>query len=409
MQLATGSCIPLRSWSRIRNHGDRVSADLIRLLFGAEPVEVAPDQPHLLAVGSVTFMANRFSTLWGSGVLNRQVGLLELGAGQIRALRGRHSAEVMGARGIRVPDVPLGDPGIFAADLLRLEGLAPRRRSRVVVVPHHGSLRHPAYAAMASHEDVAVVDTLDNDWGLLQDIAGADIVVSESLRGLIYAESFAKPSVWISTNEDPNWTFKFHDWFSTTLNPQRRPAPLAAGIDELARQAEWRFSLIDKAELLQAFPRERAIATPPLLLPYRQCRAMSPMTVFGDDTLTAALQVLSSRGAGAPAAWERIRARIAQIFGVWAERPYVCLVDRGHATIPSEAQRRVIAGELDRRVEVDFAVIADARRLAEAGGGEGVALAEHVRLYPDAPPVDGAMVLRPSLDAFGENYAVFGI
>ena len=408
MQLPTGSCIPLRSWSRIRNHGDRISADIIRLLFGAEPVEVAPDQPHLLAVGSITFMANRFSTLWGSGVLNRQVGLQELGPGQIRALRGRHSAEMMGARGIRVPDVPLGDPGIFAADLLRLEGLAPRRRSRIVVVPHHGSLRHPAFAAMAEREDVTVVDTLDNDWGLLQDIAGADIVVSESLRGLIYAESFAKPSVWISNTEDPNWTFKFNDWFSTTFNPQHRPAPLATNIDELARQAEWRFSRIDKAELLQAFPHERAAAVPPLFVPYRQCRAMSPMTVYGDDTLTAALQVLSSRGAGAPAAWERIRARLAQIFGVWAERPYVCVVDRGHAAIPTEQQARIIAAELDRSVAVDFAVIADRRHLAQAGG-EGVVLGERVTLHPDARPSGGAMVLRPSLDAYGDNYAVFGI
>lgn len=401
-------CVPIRSWTRIRNHGDQLSADLIRLMFQAEPLQVAAEQPHVLGVGSNTFMANAQSTLWGCGVLNRQVGLPDLQPGQIRALRGRHSADVMVARGIAVPDIPLGDPGIFAAELLRRQGLAARRRSRVVVVPHHASIRNPAFVDMARIEDVTVVNTLDNDWGLLQDIAGADVVVSESLRGLIYAESFGKPSVWISNNEDPSWTFKFHDWFSTTWNPQLHPAQITGDVSRLTRQAEFRYSRIDRDALLASFPHDQAIATPPRLIPYGRCRGLSPMTVFGDDTLAGAFQALAASDHLSPAAYDHIRGRVAQIFDSWAERPYVCVVDHRHAAIPTEAQKQVVAAELDRRVDIDFAVLVDRVRLAEQGA-PGTELGASVSLHPGARSLDGCLMLRPSLDSYGADHVVFGI
>lgn len=407
-----GRCLPLRSWSRIRNHGDQVSADIVRLLLGAEPVQVSAAQPHVLAVGSITFMANRHSTLWGCGVLNHQVGVPDIAAHQIRALGGRHSADLLVRHGIHVPDIPIGDPGIFAADLLRFAGLAPRRRAPVVVVPHHGSLEHPAFGALARDSEVAVVDTLNNDWELLQDIAGCDLVISESLRGLIYAESFAKPSVWISTTQDPNWTFKFGDWFSTTRNPQARPASMASPLGELRRQAEFRFSMIDKTELLGAFPRDQATDRPELLVGYERCRAMSPMTVFGDDQLAGPLHALSAAphagGSDLGAAFDQVRARVAQLFENWAERPYALVADPRHTALPTDWQKQVIARELDRRVEIDFAVILDRRRAGSAGG-ELIELDASVSLHPGNASLDGCLMLRPSLDAFGANHAVFGV
>ena len=401
----SGRCVPLRSWSRIRNHGDQLSANIVRHLLGAEPLQVGAGEPHVLAVGSITFMANGRSALWGCGILNHQVGVPDLAPHQLRALRGRHSADRFVRHGIRVPDIPLGDPGMFAADLLRSKGLAPRRTAPVVVVPHHGSLRHPALHALARADGVAVADTLNNDWELLQDIAGCDVVISESLRGLIYAESFAKPSVWVSNTEDPNWTFKFHDWFSTTRNPQARPAPMASDLEELRRQAEFRFSMIDKAELLAAFPREEAIDRPARLLAFERCRAMSPMTVFGDDQLAGAFDELAR---AAPAAFDRIRERVAQLFENWAERPYALVADRRHTAFPTDRQKQVIARELDRRVEIDFAVILDKER-ADAAGGEKVELDASVSLHPGDRSLDGCLMLRPSLDAFGANHAVFGV
>ena len=405
-------CIPLRSWTRIRNHGDQISADLVRLMFGAEPVQVAAEQPHVLAVGSITFMANAQSTLWGCGVLNRQVGLQDLLPGNVRALRGRHSADVLVGHGTRLPDIPLGDPGIFAAELLRLQGLAPRRRSRIVVVPHHASSRHPAYAHIARIADVSVVGTLNNDWGLLQDIAGADVVISESLRGLIYAESFGKPSVWISGTEDPNWTFKFHDWFSTTWNPQTRPAPITADLPRVLRQAELRYSQIDKDALLAAFPHDQAIARPARLIRYGQCRELSPMTVFGDDSIAGALQALSAPhddpAHDRAAAFDHIRFRVAQIFDAWAERPYVCVVDGRHTAIPTDAQKQVVAAELDRNADIDFAVLVDNAQLA-GQDVQAVELGQAVRLYSGLRSFDGCLMLRPSLDPLGANHAVFGV
>ena len=49
--------------------------------------------------------------------------------------------------GIALPDMPLGDPGIFAKEVCA--AIPPQDRAiryRAAFVPHHGSIAHPLYA-----------------------------------------------------------------------------------------------------------------------------------------------------------------------------------------------------------------------------------------------------------------------
>ena len=49
---------------------------------------------------------------------------------------------------------------------------------------------------------------------IIDSIAGSEFVVSESLHGLIVAEAYGVPSVWVELTEHPDWwSFKYNDFY----------------------------------------------------------------------------------------------------------------------------------------------------------------------------------------------------
>ncbi len=111
-----------------------------------------------------------------------------------------------------MPDMSFGDPGIFTDELLQEAGKMPARSGkRIAVVPHHSAIRHPFYQALLHSAEAQVVNICDDFLLPLQQIAEADVVISQSLHGLIFAESFGKPAVWIADKVDKTAVFKYFD------------------------------------------------------------------------------------------------------------------------------------------------------------------------------------------------------
>ena len=213
--------IPYFYWNNIRNCGDALNAYILRDVVGVDGVPRARAGAHLMGIGSILNRANRHSLVWGSGVLRPNMPMRLLAPRQIRALRGTRTRDHLRSLGIAVPDVPLGDPGILSARLL--DGTARTRRYRAGVVPHHASWGMPFFDALRGRDDVCVVDMMDDSLLPLEQIAQSDVVLSQSLHGLIFAEAMGTPNLWISRTAIPDWTFKFHDWFSTMDEPQDSP------------------------------------------------------------------------------------------------------------------------------------------------------------------------------------------
>lgn len=315
-----GKIVPIRNWSRIRNNGDALTSFIVSRLLKGIPIYAPANCPHLLATGSILFMANSHSTIWGSGVLNKQAHLPQVTPTQVRALRGRDSADFLTHRGVRLGHLPFGDPGIFAADLINPRGEPLATRYKIAVVPHHDSVRHPLFAEAANRDDVCVVNILDDSLKPLEQIARSEVVISQSLHGLVYAESFAKPSLWISTRSDEIWNFKFHDWFTTVGNPQRTPVFMQTSLDSMVEEAERRYCTIDKSALLSAFPTDSVTNVDGAILDFETCRHCAPVRFFFADDDVA------SMGGSQEQNLERLSglltAALSEVFSGWAERTY---------------------------------------------------------------------------------------
>lgn len=210
---------PLRlHWFRRKqNFGDAISKDIVAHLSG-RPVKFAkPDTMELVAIGSILESIVRvsdrqkedFPYVWGTGT---HYGKLRAGVGDalarvnVSALRGPLTAELAGCE-----DVPLGDPGLLAADLV---GAQPKT-GRIGVVFHYAHLI-PAGLMWALWKDdrVCMIDVTSADHlDVVRKIGGCAHVVSSSLHGLIIADSFGIPNTWLEcTDLAGNVGFKFRDY-----------------------------------------------------------------------------------------------------------------------------------------------------------------------------------------------------
>jgi hypothetical protein len=351
-----GCCIAYRSWNVIRNVGDAITPYLIELMSDATPYYARTAQPHLIGVGSIMSMATPESTIWGTGIITPEEYLAPLERGQIRAVRGKKTAELLRRAGIPLGDIPLGDPGIFAADILARENLgAPAAPRKIAVVPHHSSISNPFYQRLRHSNEVCLVNVCDDGLLPLQQIAEADIVVSESLHGLIFAESFGKKAVWVARDEDDPH-FKYHDWFSTVRNRPARPAGLHTDFDSLLARAERQHSAIDKTALRAAFPSELgATGVVQQRVPFRTCRQHSPFILVIEMPGPAEDDEPGSNILGffdrAKAAWDRELQN-------WAERPYILAVARGRGALPTPARIAEFVDAMDRSHTTDIAILA---------------------------------------------------
>lgn len=214
------------------NFGDSLSPLVVRLLSGAEVAYAPIERCDLVAAGSLLnavirrqwrrTLAWRLEPIkvWGTGSLSRR----RLDARPrlaIAAVRGPLTRDAMGLP----KSTALGDPGILVD---RLVGRSARAH-RWGIVPHYVDYSLPAVQEMARRTpDSCIVDLRQPDvLATARTIASCDFILSSSLHGLIAADAFGIPSVWVSLSDGlVGGDWKFRDYFQSV--EREVPVPAAA-------------------------------------------------------------------------------------------------------------------------------------------------------------------------------------
>ncbi|MEO9823093.1 MAG: polysaccharide pyruvyl transferase family protein [Paracoccaceae bacterium] len=226
-------------WNNRRNFGDRISADIVAHVSG-RTVEWAPaEEADLFAIGSIFSFASKASSqfgdrkpwVWGTGL----IGPMDTGFLQrlnIASVRGPLSEEILG-----IKPGGYGDPGLLMAEVL---GEDIKREDKVAIVPHFRLLdrRRPEELA-ASLPNAEVLDPRDNDYlGIVRRIAACKLVVSSSLHGLIIADAFGVPSLWLDPHGNhPYARLKFYDYAASVGRALNTPMRLTDAAELLERDA----------------------------------------------------------------------------------------------------------------------------------------------------------------------------
>jgi hypothetical protein len=274
--------LPIRYWNRIANIGDSINPHILELVSQDKSYYSTNEaEEHVLGIGSIFFMANKQSHIWGSGMLDPKRDYSAIDLEKVHAVRGALTASILREKYGLSRSIALGDPGIFADEIPQV-GEALRRneiKRKAVVIPHYAMTSNEKIVRLAADLDAAILSPRTSSLDFLTELAAAEIVVSQSLHGLIFAEVFGKRSTWIAHTDDEGWTFKFHDWFSNTIDPPRRPLPLDAAAGRVLSDARLSGLNVDRRALREALPRLAGKAREGGV-DFRECRERSPIVLF---------------------------------------------------------------------------------------------------------------------------------
>lgn len=196
------------------NFGDELTREIVEEIFGYRSELTSIEECELIGVGSILEVATKRKNsntihVWGSGFIKPKES--EFGADNLdnlvfHAVRGEKTRERIGKR------VPLGDPGLLA------NVVYPRSKERfdkVGVVVHYIDANLPIVAELRKDPRFMVINPLDTPRNVALKITRCKQILSSSLHGLIFADSFGVPNMHIKLSDRlTGKDYKFEDYYS---------------------------------------------------------------------------------------------------------------------------------------------------------------------------------------------------
>jgi pyruvyltransferase len=219
--IPTAEAVPA-FWCRIPsrpNFGDALTPWLIRHITGRSPVFVPPGTPrnHYLVTGSVVAYAGSFSTVWGAGIMNRNDTVSP--EATYLAVRGPLTRSRALECGAQCPEV-FGDPAML---LPRFYQATVSTRKGMGLALHFSDFARLGDALRRSDE-FEVIDMQAPVERVIDQLAGCEVVASSSLHGLIAAQAYGTPAVWVKFRDLPSGDdSKFRDYLLATDQQVRGP------------------------------------------------------------------------------------------------------------------------------------------------------------------------------------------
>ena len=212
-----GNKITAYWFARLANCGDLITPLLLKE-YGFTPVHCSIKRAQVLSTGSILGWApeDYAGHIVGSGLMIDTVRHFR--KAKIWAVRGELTRQRIGAP----KDVVLGDPGLLASRLLKRK---QSKRYTLGIIPHFNDKKDPRIAKIKRkyENDVLVIDVIRQPLTVFEDIDQCEFILSSSLHGIIFADSFGIPNSWIYLSDKVYGEgFKFYDYCSaigTSLKP----------------------------------------------------------------------------------------------------------------------------------------------------------------------------------------------
>ncbi len=216
-------CVNLE-YSRINNVGDALSPIIVEWMLNKKSITInktTNKTKHLMAVGSIVGRGRFDSTIWGSGVLKDDVEERLIKQSfykkyDIRAVRGPITRNALIHAGYKCPEV-YGDPAILMPLIYN-----PSKEKKY---PYSVILHHRTSLSLATNENsyemlvpkgMNVINPATTDYKEFIDaILASEFIISSSLHGIIIAESYGVPAVFLNFGVKDQ-VIKFDDWFRST-------------------------------------------------------------------------------------------------------------------------------------------------------------------------------------------------
>lgn len=201
------------------NWGDGLNPILLAFLSHKKPRYTAnPFADKYMVVGSILHLADQYTTVWGAGFIARGLKTRETPRA-ICAVRGPYTHKQLLENGVDSPEV-YGDPALLLPFFFN--PITPKRYD-VGIIPHYADKLHPWLNQYRKDPKVLLIDVQGNHKSFVESVKSCDLIVSSSLHGIICADAYSIPSIWVEFSDSVvGGGFKFLDYFASV---QREPLP----------------------------------------------------------------------------------------------------------------------------------------------------------------------------------------
>jgi len=209
---------------------------------------------NYIFIGSIIdeFHVNENSIIWGAGVKNPKHIDHLIKPKEIYAVRGPLTRQVLLDHNINCPEV-YGDPLLL---LPFYYNPIIEKKYRVGLIPHFRT----SHKKLPEGIHIIKMNQYESWKDVVDDILSCEYIVSESLHGLILAEAYNIPNLWIdiSLERKEHSSFKFHDFFLSIGQDRKKPYKVTSSttenelLDELKEYS--RVFNIDTDKLIQSCP-----------------------------------------------------------------------------------------------------------------------------------------------------------
>jgi len=201
----------------INNFGDVLNPVLVKYLSGREPIQASrifniTNKPVYYVIGSVLEVAKgKRLVVWGAGFMYAE-GRFRQRPEKVLAVRGPFSRQIILNLGIDCPEV-YGDPTLLCPRFYKPK---VSKTYRLWIVPHYFDKDNSCLAHLLSNPGVKLIDIQGGIYKVIDEINSCEFIVSSSLHGIIVADAYGIPSLWIRlSNKITGEDFKYKDYFAS--------------------------------------------------------------------------------------------------------------------------------------------------------------------------------------------------
>lgn len=206
------------------NFGDDINEWFFSELSREKYIWSGCTHEHILGIGSIAGRANANSVVVGSGFIKEEK--VAPPVKKIVSLRGQLSAQIFGIS----PEF-LGDPVVL---INRILPISRGIKYRVGVIPHHYNVELFRRILREANFDYILIDPRASHFEVIEKINECSFIASQSLHGLVVADSYSIPNAWIEPSPDMiGGEFKFRDYYSSTDGP-KEPVALSSLLENLS-------------------------------------------------------------------------------------------------------------------------------------------------------------------------------
>jgi pyruvyltransferase len=253
--------------NEIWNWGDAISPTIYKLLTHCDPNVIDyrnyTSEPHLIICGSTLRWVSKTSIVWGAGAIAAEALFMQRGEKplQVAAVRGPLTRQRFIDAGVPCPKV-YGDPALLFSNYYHP---AVEPEFELGIIPHYIDQDAPALQHLAKDKRVKILDITQKGvdekiYSFIDDVARCKRIASSSLHGIILADSYEIPSLWLEfSNKVVGKGFKFHDYFQSVGRTDNAPTQMTDDKPEVGDIIRF----IDRKEIRIKFKAHRLLSSFP--------------------------------------------------------------------------------------------------------------------------------------------------